>query len=103
MPENVGNPGPSEARVDTLALYVFDNIALTERWEINGGVRWENYDVDYQLLNLSTTELTSLSTDGDEISWQAGVVYKPMANMSLYAASARRSSRPSTLRPPALP
>lgn len=86
MPENVGNPGPSDARVDTLALYVFDNIALTERWEINGGVRWENYDVDYQLLNLSTTELTRLSSDGDEFSWQAGVVYKPMSNMSVYAA-----------------
>ena len=86
MPENVGNPGPSEARVDTVALYVFDNIALTERWEVNGGVRWESYDVDYQLLNLTTTERTDLSSDGDELSWQAGLVYKPRPNMSLYGA-----------------
>ena len=86
MPENVGNPGPSEAQVDTLALYVFDNIALSERWEVNGGVRWETFDVDYQLLDLTTTELTSLTSDDDEVSWQAGIVYKPRTNMSLYAA-----------------
>ena len=72
MPENVGNPGPSEARVDTLALYAFDNIALSERWEVNGGVRWETFDVDYQLLNLTTGALTSLTNDDDEVSWQAG-------------------------------
>ena len=86
MPENVGNPGPSEARVDTLALYTFDNIALSERWEVNGGVRWETFDIDYQLLDLTTGALTSLTNDDDEVSWQAGVVYKPQPSMSLYAA-----------------
>jgi len=86
MPANVGNPGPSDARVDTIALYAFDTVELGDRWEVNGGLRWERFDVDYQQLNLTTSELVSLTNEDDVVSWQAGVVYKPRENLSLYAA-----------------
>ena len=86
MPENVGNPGPSSATVDTVALYVFDTIELNESWSVHGGLRWENFDVDYELDDLVNDQRVQLDSSGDEMSWQAGVVYKPAPNASVYAA-----------------
>jgi len=86
MPDNIGNPGPSEATVDTIALYVFDAIELTDRWQVNGGLRWEDYDVEYELRDLADGTVTRLDSQGNELSWQVGLVFKPVPNASLYAA-----------------
>jgi catecholate siderophore receptor len=86
MPPNVGNPGPSATTVDTVALYVFDTIELDESWSVHGGLRWETYDVEYELDDLVNGAHVELDRSGDELSWQAGVVFKPTANSSLYAA-----------------
>jgi catecholate siderophore receptor len=86
MPENVGNPGPSTATVDTVAIYAFDTIDLTERWQVHGGLRWESYDVEYELDDRVNDVQHDLGSSGDELSWQVGVVFKPIPNASVYAA-----------------
>jgi catecholate siderophore receptor len=86
MPGNVGDPGPGATTVDTVALYAFDTIELNQTWSIHGGLRWESYDVDYELDDLVNGVHLELDNSGDELSWQAGIVYKPTSSSSLYAA-----------------
>jgi catecholate siderophore receptor len=100
-PADLHNPNPhdpytgayrstttTKTTADTIGVYAFDTIELSEQFEVNGGVRWDSYEVE----NNATPKLTS---DGSELSWQAGVVYKPAPNGSVYA-SYGSSFNPST-------
>jgi catecholate siderophore receptor len=84
MPANTGNP--SEARVDTIAFYAFDTLELSKQWQITGGLRYDDYDVDYALTTLATGAVTELATSDGDLSWQTGLVYKPRENGSIYLA-----------------
>ncbi|HEY9509750.1 MAG TPA: TonB-dependent siderophore receptor [Verrucomicrobiae bacterium] len=69
---------PSNAQADTLALYAFDTIKFTEKWEVTGGLRWDHIEADY---DNSTDDFER--TD-DLISWRAALIYKPRENGSVY-------------------
>lgn len=87
------NPDPSDPYTDNLqrdgtftrgdansvAVFVGDNVQLSERWELNGGLRWDRYSIDYQ-----PDTGAELSRTDNEWSWRAGVVYKPAENGSIY-------------------
>jgi catecholate siderophore receptor len=76
---------PSEATVDTVGLYAFDTITLNPKWQITAGLRWDQVDVDYEQTRFATgAVLTDLSSDESLVSWQAGVVYKPIEIASVY-------------------
>ncbi|WP_211461013.1 TonB-dependent receptor [Collimonas silvisoli] len=70
---------------NTRAAYVFDTMRLTPKWELNGGLRYDAYDVS-----------TSSGRRGswDFVNYQAGIVFKPLPNASIYA-SYGTSSNPS--------
>src|SRR5262249_24076875 len=38
----------SNAQTHTIALYAFDAVDLTSRWQVNGGLRWERYDTTFK-------------------------------------------------------
>lgn len=76
MPSNSGDP--NHAHADTVAVYVFDTIKLTEQWQVNGGVRFDHVEADY----LNTT--TDLGRSDDMLSWNSGLVFKPRPNGSIY-------------------
>lgn len=87
----------SVGSTDTVGLYVFDTVKLSERWQLTGGVRYDHYNTDYRASTLSTATTfpklpvgtlvpTSLSTSDDLWSGKLGVVYKPAENGSIYAA-----------------
>ncbi len=40
----------SNARTQTIALYAFDTVDLTSRWQVNGGLRWEHYDTTFRAI-----------------------------------------------------
>jgi catecholate siderophore receptor len=82
MPANTGNP--SESTVDTIGVYAFDTIALTKQWSLSGGLRWDQTDVDYDLTTLTTGVTSTLKSDDSLVSWQAGLVYKPLEIASVY-------------------
>lgn len=82
-PRRNGNLG-SLGETETHALYLFDTISLGDKWQINGGVRWEYYQTDY--FSRTATQVTDLSTTGDLLSWKLGVVYKPIEIGSIYAS-----------------
>jgi catecholate siderophore receptor len=84
MPANLGNP--SETNLDLVALYAFDTIQLSPKWELTGGARFDSVDVDYELLNRTNGVVTNLARQDEMLSWSAGAVYKPRANASVYAS-----------------
>ncbi len=79
------------------AVYLFDNIQLTERWAINGGIRWEHNKASTRTdasditpgpnLGVVTPGQTFRNTD-NLLTYRIGVVYKPIPNASLYVAYA---------------
>ena len=79
----------SGARTETTAksagAYAFDTLALSDQWDLTGGLRWDSFDVDYVAVSTSNA-VTSLSRTDDMISWRSGIVFKPVEKGSIYAA-----------------
>jgi catecholate siderophore receptor len=84
MPAITGNP--SETELQTIGLYAFDTIELSERWEVTGGLRWDDVDVDYEQRDLTNGVLTRLDKSDGLLSWQLGAVFKPRDDASVYLA-----------------
>ncbi|MEZ5938451.1 MAG: TonB-dependent siderophore receptor [Hyphomonadaceae bacterium] len=74
---------PTTTKAETVGLYALDTITLSEKWLLNLGVRWDDF---------STDTSTGLSNDADFVTYQAGLVYKPTENSSLYASYATSAS-----------
>jgi len=76
-------------RSKTFALYGFDTYSLTDKWILNGGLRYENYKSDNGYADGSTA-----SRSDNMYSWNVGAVYKVRPNGNIYA-SVGRSFNPS--------
>jgi len=92
-PVNYFRSALSDGELNNQAIYIFDTIALTEQWELNGGLRYEHNEGEF--LNTPYTVVGGVATPGvttravsDEnlLSYRFGVVYKPVPNASLYLA-----------------
>lgn len=70
--------GPLEAsvRTKTKSAFIFDTLKFNEQWSLNLGARYENFVV----------EQGDRSREDNIFSYQAGVVYKPLPNGSIYAS-----------------
>ena len=98
----------TDGSTNTAALYAFDTLQLNERWQLNGGLRFEHYRTKTDASTIVTTSnLTSypgyaagslapsaLSTSGNLTSWKLGALYKPAANGSIYASLANSLTPP---------
>lgn len=74
-------------QTDTRSLYVFDTLGLHEQWDLNLGLRYDDYDVKNRVAGgaESSSELWN---------YQVGIVFKPRPNGSIYL-SYGTSSNPS--------
>lgn len=87
---------PATATADGFGLFVFDTVALNKQWEVNGGVRFDRYAVNYNSVSSPVTSgtnpvpnaLTKFGQVDEEFSWHGGVVYKPRRNGSIYLSYA---------------
>lgn len=68
---------------DTVGIYAFDSLTLSEKWLLNLGVRVDDFD---------TETSSGLSNSETIVSYQAGVNYKPTYNTSIYASYATSAS-----------
>jgi catecholate siderophore receptor len=82
----------ADGDVANRALYVFDRMQLSERFEINGGVRFERNDASSTVGNL-TPPLPApivqnpVAENSENLSsYRIGFVYKPSASSSIYIA-----------------
>ena len=97
----------ARSRSDTMnkAIYAFDNLELGAMFELNGGLRYENNKATFRPVPLasyppgtarpSAIELLPQTSDENLFSWRVGAIFKPSANVSLYAAFAN-SKTPSS-------
>jgi catecholate siderophore receptor len=83
--------------VDNQAAYAFDRVQLTERFEINAGLRYEKNDAFSRLANIAVpypappaeplvTPNPDASNVDDLASYRVGFVFKPGDNSSIYVA-----------------
>ncbi len=67
----------------TTSLYLFDTVEITEWLEVTGGVRYDNFDLDFTSRDASGRSET-LSRVDEMTSGRAAVVLKPTEDSSIY-------------------
>jgi catecholate siderophore receptor len=91
-----GTIGPSSnfthTTVDTQAIYVLDTIALAPQWDVNLGLRFDNYET--KSVGVGNSGSFDLGRRDTFLNYQTGLVYKPLPNGSVYV-SYSTSSNPS--------
>jgi catecholate siderophore receptor len=87
----------ADGEVDNWAAYVFDRLQLTERFEINAGLRYEHNEASSMLASIAAPYPAPpaepvvtpgpLAENVDDLkSYRIGFVYKPSASSSIYLA-----------------
>ena len=81
---------PTLVQTDTRSVYAFDTLGLAERWDLNLGLRWDDYQTvqDSFAANLPV----QLRNEADFWNHQVGIVFKPAANGSIYLSTGTSSS-----------
>jgi catecholate siderophore receptor len=62
-------------------VYLIDILKLGEHWQIMGGARWDYFDASY---TQSVAPAAAYQQEISAPSWRGGLVYKPVANGSIY-------------------
>jgi catecholate siderophore receptor len=81
---------PTTVDTDTRSVYAFDTLGFNDKWSLNLGVRWDDYDTLQNGFNGTTPQV--LRNVADFWNYQAGVVFKPASNGSLYLSTGTSSS-----------
>jgi catecholate siderophore receptor len=87
----------ADGEVDNKAAYVFDRVQLTERFEINAGLRYENNEASSALADIAAPYPAPPATpvvvprpfaeNADDLgSYRVGFVFKPSASSTIYLA-----------------
>jgi catecholate siderophore receptor len=71
---------------DTTAFYLQDQIVINPKWELVLGVRNDRFDVDFTDLTKSNTSERKFNVTDNKVSPRAGLIFKPLENLSLYAS-----------------
>lgn len=104
LPGLVHTGAYAKGKTDTAAAYLFDTLKFGERFQLNGGVRVDYYDTEYDGLTVATdaktlavtNTATHLGTNGTLVSWKLGSVFKPTPASSIYASYAKSLTPPGT-------
>ncbi|MHA3792024.1 TonB-dependent siderophore receptor [Sphingomonas sp. YL-JM2C] len=80
----------------TKAVYAFDSITLTEQLILNLGARFDRFTSKSEL-PVSGGGRPTISRHDSLFNWQAGAVFKPTPNTSLYASYATSATPPNSL------
>ncbi|OGA82457.1 MAG: TonB-dependent receptor [Burkholderiales bacterium RIFCSPHIGHO2_01_FULL_63_240] len=98
----------TDGSTTTIGLYALDTVDLTQNLKVNAGLRLDHYSIKTKAGTLITSDNlaanpgyavggiapSSLSDSDNLVSWNLGVVYKPVANGSVYAAVANALTPP---------
>ncbi|MGC1330634.1 TonB-dependent receptor [Pseudomonas sp.] len=83
-------PGkPTYTTTNTASAYAFDSLKLSEQWLLNTGVR-----LDYYNIQAEQSGAADLENIADLFSYQVGLVYKPITNLSLYTSYGTSANPP---------
>lgn len=85
----------TNTKATSRAAYVFDTIELDPQWLLNVGLRYDTFDTEAN--SNAATGRTKFKDDSQFFNWQAGLVWKPMENGSIYTSYATSASPPGGL------
>jgi len=91
------NTAGTRTQAETKSAYIFDSLELSRQWSINAGLRYDSYDTHaspYSTVGAALASNTFLRSKNDYLNYQAGVVYKPASNGSVYLNYATASNQP---------
>ena len=77
----------------TSSAYLFDTIELNSQWSFNLGLRYDDYSTELTT-PVAGAAPTRVRNDNDFLNYQAGVVFKPAANGSIYLSYGTSSTPP---------
>ena len=81
---------PTSVDTDTHSVYAFDTLGFNDKWSLNLGVRWDDYDTLQNGFTGTTPQV--LSNEADFWNYQVGAVFKPASNGSVYLSTGTSSS-----------
>src|SRR3546814_337069 len=82
----------------TRSIYAFDSITLTPWLIANLGIRYDSFKTTLTpAIAAPATSAQRFSRTDDLVNWQAGLVFKPTPNTSIYASYATSATPPNSL------
>lgn len=82
----------------TISVYAFDSITLAPQLILNLGARYDDFTSKLRPSQAATaTNSISFERNDKLFNWQAGLVFKPSRNTSLYASYATSATPPNSL------
>lgn len=98
LPSLVYTGGYTNGETDTAAAYLFDTLKFGDRFQLNGGVRVDYYDTEYDALTLpsgsSSLVPANFAAHDTLVSWKLGGLFKPTPFSSVYASYAKSLTPP---------
>lgn len=89
------SPALTNVRTNTRAVYAFDTIEFTPQWMLNLGARWDEFRTTLHTAAATATAVpTRARVDTSFDTYQAGLVYKPSSNGSIYVSWATSATPP---------
>jgi catecholate siderophore receptor len=92
------SPARNSIHSNTRSAYVFDTVEFNPQWLLNLGLRWDQFrsalSVPQYTLNGVTTAAVNAEVKSNFTNYQAGLVYKPAANSSIYVSYGTSSTPP---------
>jgi len=85
------SPAVTEIETRTRAVYGFDTIEFNPQWMLNLGARWDDFSSE---LNVSNAPASRARVESSFDTYQAGLVFKPAANGSVYLSWATSATPP---------
>ncbi len=73
----------NRGRATIAAVYVQDQVQLSQKWQAVVGLRYDNFDMDFTDRRGAGV---NIETSDDLVSPRGGLIYKPVDNLSLYAS-----------------
>jgi iron complex outermembrane receptor protein len=82
---NFGTRQDVNAEVEAWALFAEDALNLTPEWLLTAGIRFDNFELDRSILNVTTGTRQNYGQDYDATSWRTGTVYSLTPRTQLFA------------------
>jgi len=89
-----GGLNPVRVTTDTRSAWAFDTATLSEQWLLNLGVRFDNFRTRSISTTSATNAAVTLKNNSNFWNYQAGLVYKPAGNGSIYLSYGTSSNPP---------
>ena len=83
---NTGSDANNHVKATVAAAYLQDQVDVTDQLQLLAGVRFDSFDLDFHDRRASTTGRRDFSRRDELLSPRLGLVFKPVAPVSLYAS-----------------